>query len=453
MRIRDTLGGKKMPLGELGHVGIYLCGVTVYDDAHIGHARTIIIFDVLRRHLESMGVGVRLIQNFTDVDDKIIERAGREGRDPAELSSQYIQDYYKDFDRLGVKRADLYPRATEHIGEMINLIQNLVDRGMAYAAKNGVYFGVSKFPEYGKLSKNRENLQAGARIQVDEDKRDPLDFALWKFSSTAPSWPSPWGQGRPGWHIECSAMSLRYLEEGIDIHGGGRDLIFPHHENEIAQSEAHTGRQFAKIWMHVGMVTIAGEKMSKSLGNIRPVRALLDEWGPDVVRLFCIGGHYSKPVDYTEELLREHRTNWDRMRHAYYMLVQCTGVSDAGDATRKALHLKAEFRDALDDDLNTHAALDALYRLATYCMGRGGMTRSEAGVLLPVFEHMLGVLGLAIPKTSEAERERIESLIAKRNALRDAAKYDEADQIRDLLASEGIELMDGAGQTTWSKSD
>ena len=257
MRIFDTLSGKEKEIDAAGEVRIYLCGVTVYDESHIGHARTIIVFDTLRRFLQSQTISVKFIQNFTDVDDKIINRAKEENISADTITSKYISSYFDGFDRLNVKQADSYPKATEHISDMIYLIKGLVDKDIAYVSKNGVYFAVSKFKEYGKLSKKQiDELISGARVEVDETKRDPLDFALWKFSNDEPRWQSPWGQGRPGWHIECSAMSLKYLGPDFEIHGGGRDLIFPHHENEIAQSESYTGINFAKIWMHVGMVTI-----------------------------------------------------------------------------------------------------------------------------------------------------------------------------------------------------
>ncbi|MEK6929737.1 MAG: cysteine--tRNA ligase, partial [Thermoproteota archaeon] len=273
MKLQDTLSNSEQMLDISKKVKIYLCGVTVYDESHIGHARTIIVFDVLRKYLESKGIEVNFVQNFTDVDDKIINRAKLENTTAEQISSKYIQNYFSDFDGLNVKRATNYPKATEHIDDIEDFIKKLVEKGIAYVTKNGVYFSVSKFPQYGKLSKKKiDELQSGARIEVDEAKKDPLDFALWKFSDVKPFWDSPWGKGRPGWHIECSAMSIRYLGENFDIHGGGRDLIFPHHENEIAQSESFTSKQFAKIWMHVGMVTINGEKMSKSLGNIKSIK-------------------------------------------------------------------------------------------------------------------------------------------------------------------------------------
>jgi len=304
MEIFDTLRNTKTELEFSDKVRIYLCGVTVYDDAHIGHARTIIVFDVLYRFLESQKIPVELVQNFTDVDDKIIDRAYQEKIPPLELAAKYTKNYFDDFDGLNVKRATRYPKATEHIHDMQNLVSDLIDKKYAYVTKNGVYFSVSKFSEYGKLSKkNTDDLVSGARVAVDEEKNDPIDFALWKFSDAEPSWDSPWGKGRPGWHIECSAMSLKYLGENFEIHGGGRDLIFPHHENEIAQSESFKQNQFAKIWMHVGMITINGEKMAKSIGNVKSVNHVLEDWGPNIIRLFCLSGHYSKPIDYSEKLL------------------------------------------------------------------------------------------------------------------------------------------------------
>ena len=306
IKIHDTLTNTKNELDSNKKIRIYLCGVTVYDDSHIGHARTIIIFDTLCRFLESKKIDVELIQNFTDVDDKIIKRANDENVESGVISARFIKNYFDDFSQLNIKNTVQYPKATEHIPDMINLIQNLIEKEFAYVSKNGVYFKVVKFTDYGKLSKKKTaDLESGARIGIDETKNSPLDFALWKFSETKPFWDSPWGTGRPGWHIECSAMSIKYLGENFDIHGGGRDLIFPHHENEIAQSESFTGKQFAKIWMHTGMITINGEKMSKSLGNIKSVSHVLNNWGPNVIRLFCMSGHYSKPIDYTEYLLKE----------------------------------------------------------------------------------------------------------------------------------------------------
>ena len=454
MKILDTLSGAEKEL-ESGKVRIYLCGVTVYDESHIGHARTLIVFDVLRRYLESKGMEVEFIQNFTDVDDKIINRAKRENVRASAISSRYIQEYYDEFDALNVKRATKYPKATEHIQDMLDLVQDLVDKKIAYVSKNGVYFSVSKFPEYGKLSKKKvEDLQSGARVEVDETKNDPLDFALWKFSESDPSWDSPWGRGRPGWHIECSTMSLKYLGENFEIHGGGRDLIFPHHENEIAQSESHTSKPFAKIWMHVGMITINGEKMSKSLGNIKSVKNLIKAWSPNVLRIFCISSHYSKPIDYSEELLKEHETNWDKARLAYHKLIQAEKDGEVEDVEKTLSQLKTEFSDALDNNLNTHMALSAFYRLVTFCLSQEDhLTKSAAGKIILVFDEMIHVLGLKIAKVTDDEKSHIQSLLKQREEFRHQKKYEEADGIRDKLAAKGIELKDEVHQTIWMKKE
>ena len=454
MKIQDTLSGAEKEL-ESGKVRIYLCGVTVYDESHIGHARTLIVFDVLRRYLESKGMEIEFIQNFTDVDDKIINRAKRENVRASAISSRYIQEYYDEFDALNVKRATKYPKATEHIQDMLDLVQDLVDKKIAYVSKNGVYFSVSKFPEYGKLSKKKvEDLQSGARVEVDETKNDPLDFALWKFSESDPSWDSPWGRGRPGWHIECSTMSLKYLGENFEIHGGGRDLIFPHHENEIAQSESHTSKPFAKIWMHVGMITINGEKMSKSLGNIKSVKNLIKAWSPNVLRIFCISSHYSKPIDYSEELLKEHETNWDKARLAYHKLIQAEKDGEVEDVEKTLSQLKTEFSDALDNNLNTHMALSAFYRLVTFCLSQEDhLTKSAAGKIILVFDEMIQVLGLKIAKVTDDEKSHIQSLLKQREEFRHQKKYEEADGIRDKLAAKGIELKDEVHQTIWMKKE
>ena len=454
MKILDTLSGAEKEL-ESGKVRIYLCGVTVYDESHIGHARTLIVFDVLRRYLESKGMEIEFIQNFTDVDDKIINRAKRENVRASAISSRYIQEYYDEFDALNVKRATKYPKATEHIQDMLDLVQDLVDKKIAYVSKNGVYFSVSKFPEYGKLSKKKvEDLQSGARVEVDEAKNDPLDFALWKFSESDPSWDSPWGRGRPGWHIECSTMSLKYLGENFEIHGGGRDLIFPHHENEIAQSESHTSKPFAKIWMHVGMITINGEKMSKSLGNIKSVKNLIKAWSPNVLRIFCISSHYSKPIDYSEELLKEHETNWDKARLAYHKLIQAEKDGEVEDVEKTLSQLKTEFSDALDNNLNTHMALSAFYRLVTFCLSQEDhLTKSAAGKIILVFDEMMKVLGLKIAKVTDDEKSHIQILLKQREEFRHQKKYEDADGIRAKLDAKGIELKDEVHQTIWMKKE
>ena len=456
MKILDTFSGQEKEVDLSGKVRIYLCGVTVYDESHIGHARTIIVFDVLRRYLESKGHSVEFIQNFTDVDDKIINRARKENVRASAISSRYMQNYYRDFDALNVIRATKFPQATEHIQDMLNFIQGLVDKKIAYVSKNGVYFSVSKFPEYGKLSKKKiDDLISGARVEVDPSKDNALDFALWKFSDSDPSWESPWGKGRPGWHIECSTMSIKYLGENFEIHGGGRDLIFPHHENEIAQSEALTSKPFAKIWMHVGMITINGEKMSKSLGNIKSVDYVLKKLSSNVIRLFCIGAHYSKPVDYSEDLLKEHETNWNKARLVYHKLIQNekegTGIEKIDE---EISHLATEFENSLEANMNTHLALSAFYRLTTYCLGHeNDLTKSNSTKILEQFEKMMKILGLKIEKVSDEEKNQIKILIEKRKDFRRQKMFEDADRIRVKLAANGIELKDEIHQTIWIKTE
>ena len=438
-------------------VRIYLCGVTVYDDAHIGHARTIIVFDVLRRFLESQNIPVEFIQNFTDVDDKIIDRAQQEKISPLELAAKYTKNYFDDFDGLNVKRATKYPKATEHIEDMQNLISNLVDKKYAYVTKNGVYFSVSKFTEYGKLSKKKtDDLVSGARVEIDEEKNNPIDFALWKFSESEPSWDSPWGKGRPGWHIECSAMSLKYLGENFEIHGGGRDLIFPHHENEIAQSESFIQNQFAKIWMHVGMITINGEKMSKSLGNVKSVNHVLDNWGPNIIRLFCLSGSYSKPIDYSEKLLKENITKLRQIESCYYELRLSEGTGEETTAEKLVKECKEEFDSALNNDFNTPLALTAYYKLIREVDAIAAdekITQTSAGIILPEFERMSAILGIQILKVSDTEKNEINQMVKKRDEYRMQKNYEEADDIRAKIAEKNIIFVDHKNKTTWVKQE
>lgn len=484
MVLYDTLSGKKQnPVKNDNSVSIYLCGVTVYDDAHIGHARTIIAFDVLRRHLENdLRIKVKMIQNFTDVDDKIITRALAEKISASELSGRYIERYHAEFDALHVARADAYPKATEHIADIVSFIAALIDKNAAYVSENGVYFAVSAFSKYGRLSKKKiDELRSGARIQVDETKRDSLDFALWKFDNDDPSWDSPWGRGRPGWHIECSAMSTKYLGDTIDIHGGGRDLIFPHHENEIAQSESRTCCEFARIWMHVGMVTIQGEKMSKSLGNIRSIRQALDDWGANVIRLFCLSGHYSKPIDYSKENLQESLVRWRQIEACYFELWHATKFSIDGDgngsssddssgsspaaaaaADSASLHsdlakTRQMFYDALNDDLNTHLALSALMRIVSEVNSKVAeytLDAKWAKNAMSILTTMSDVMGLTLCKMGKDESLRIEDALVRRNAFRRESQYEKADAIRDSLLAESIEILDRReGDTIWIKRE
>ena len=457
MKISDTLTNQKKELEFSDKVRIYLCGVTVYDQSHIGHARTIIVFDTLRRFLEANGTQVELIQNFTDVDDKIINRAKEQGESVSGLSTKYIQTYFEDSDRLNIRRATNYPKATEHIDDMINLIQNLVDKESAYVSKNGVYFRVSKFSEYGKLSKKKtEDLESGARIEVDESKESPLDFALWKFSDEQPNWESPWGKGRPGWHIECSAMSIKYLGKNFEIHGGGRDLIFPHHENEIAQSESFTSEQFAKIWMHAGMITINGEKMSKSVGNVKSINHVLESWGPNVARLFCISGHYSKPIDYTEDLLKENLIRLRQIETCYYELRLADELQETEDISSLLEESREKFDAALNDDFNTSLGLSVFFNMIKTINSLAAeekITKKIAEQALPVLEYMLEVLGIEIQTVSDEEIESVFELINKRETLREEKQFEEADKIRDQIAGLGISLIDHKNKTLWMKKE
>jgi len=457
MEIFDTLRNTKTELEFSGKVGIYLCGVTVYDDAHIGHARTIIVFDVLRRFLESQKIPVELVQNFTDVDDKIIDRAYQEKIPPLELAAKYTKNYFDDFDGLNVKRATRYPKATEHIQDMQNLVSNLIDKKYAYVTKNGVYFSVSKFSEYGKLSKKKtDDLVSGARVAVDEEKNDPIDFALWKFSDAEPSWDSPWGKGRPGWHIECSAMSLKYLGENFEIHGGGRDLIFPHHENEIAQSESSTSKQFAKIWMHVGMITINGEKMSKSLGNVKTVNRVLENWGPNIIRLFCLSGHYSKPIDYSEKFLKENVIKLRQIESCYYELRFAKGTGANEDIEKLVIRCKNDFNSALNNDFNTPLALTIFYKLikeVNSLAAEEKITETISKLILPEFEKMMDVLGIQIIKVSDDEENEIKRMIKKRDECREQKNFEEADNIRMQIAKKNIVFADHKNRTIWIKQE
>ena len=464
MKLQDTLRNSEQHLEDTEKIRIYLCGVTVYDESHIGHARTIIVFDVLRKYLESKGRKIEFIQNFTDVDDKIINKASSEGITAEEISTRYIQNYFRDFDGLNVKRATNYPKATEHIEDIIEFIKKLIEKGVAYASKNGVYFAVTKFPEYGKLSKKKiDELQSGARIQVDEAKNNPLDFAVWKFSDIKPVWESPWGEGRPGWHIECSAMSVKYLGENFDIHGGGRDLIFPHHENEIAQSEACTESPFAKIWMHVGMVTIEGEKMSKSLGNTKSIKYVLENWGPNVIRLFCLSGHYSKVIDYSESLLAENLVKWRQAEMCYYEMTFAKKVAEKDLEKLYYVQIQTNkcidrFNKALESNLNTHEAKTAFFDFVDEINGLAARDKLDNHIVddyaYKQFGYMMNVLGLQPTIVDGIEHQQIEEMISKREMLRDEKKWEHADQIREVLRDiHNVEIIDHDSRTIWVKKE
>ena len=456
MNLQDTLTAVEQKLDISKKIKIYLCGVTVYDESHIGHARTIIVFDVLRKYLESKEVKVEFIQNFTDIDDKIINRATKENVTTEEISSKYIENYFRDFEELNVKRATNYPKATEHIEDIIEFIKKLIDKESAYVSKNGVYFAVSKFLEYGKLSKKKiDELQSGSRIQIDETKKDPADFAVWKFSDINPAWDSPWGKGRPGWHIECSVMSLKYLGENFDIHGGGRDLIFPHHENEIAQSEACTNLPFVKIWMHVGMVTIMGEKMSKSLGNTKSIKHVLENWGANVIRLFCLSGHYSKVIDYSEEMLKENLIKWRQVETCYYELIHAERETQENN-TQNIEKIGIEFDNALESDFNTHLALSTFFQLVketNRLAAEEKLTKESAKIIKKEFKRMTNILGLIIPEMTQGKKQVIDNLIQNREKLRKEKQFEEADKIREQLNEMNVELIDHKERTIWMKKE
>jgi cysteinyl-tRNA synthetase len=449
-------------------IRIYLCGLTVYDDSHIGHARTIIFFDVLRRYLLFKGYKVKFIQNFTDVDDKIINRAKAEGLKAEEIAAKYTHNYFKDFDSLNVLRADQYPRATENIKEMINLIEALIEKGHAYLSLNGVYFRVKSFPDYGKLSKRSiEELESGYRIEVDPYKEDPLDFALWKFYSDQPVWETPWGKGRPGWHIECSAMALKYLGCPFEIHGGGYDLVFPHHENEIAQSEAFSEKQFAKLWLHTGMVTINSEKMSKSLGNIVNIQQALHRWGMNTLRIYCMSVQYSKPLDYTDKLLTESRHRWRQIETCAYELRFATSKEivaiggGGGEVELEAAVSKLstesmrEFQSAIEDNMNTTLALSIFMKFVTELnryTAADKLTHRMAQLALGFFNNFMDVLGLKVIEATDMEKKEIEQLIIVRNKLRAEKKFQSSDEIRKKLIDKySVELMDHKDRTIWKK--
>ena len=440
IRIHDTLTNSKKELEFSDKVRIYLCGVTVYDQSHIGHARTIIVFDTLRRFLEANGTQVEFIQNFTDVDDKIINRAKEQGESASGLSSKYIQTYFEDSDRLNIRRATNYPKATEHIDDMINLIQKLVDNESAYVSKNGVYFRVSKFSEYGKLSKKKtEDLESGARIEVDESKESPLDFALWKFSDEQPSWESPWGKGRPGWHIECSAMSIKYLGKNFEIHGGGRDLIFPHHENEIAQSCcANKTKNFANYWLHNGFVTFDKEKMSKSIGNIVTINKLRENVNGQVVRLALLSSHYKQPLDWNEKLITESKNTLDR----WYSQWEQTPSEEIED----------EVLEPLLEDLNTPEYITKLHSL--YDEAKKGSRTSK--VKFTTACNLIGLLESTPLKWKDFKKKQsaidenfINKKIEDRNIARKKGDFNNADVIRKELEDNGVIIEDKQDKTIW----
>jgi len=484
VKVYSTLSGQKeefLPQGD--EVKMYVCGVTPYDDCHIGHAMSYIVFDVIRRYLQFRGYKVKYVQNITDIDDKIIDRADKLGISTGELAEKYINNYFADMDALNIEQADIYPRATEEIPKIIEVIQGLIDKRYAYPAQGSVYFRVRSVADYGKLShRSLESVMAGMRIEVGEDKEYPMDFTLWKASKPGePSWQSPWGPGRPGWHIECSAMSLKYLGDTLDIHGGGQDLVFPHHENEIAQSESFTGtKPFVKYWLHNGLVQLGEDKMSKSLGNLITIKEALERYSPDAIRIFILSSHYRSPLTYSEEGLEAAERGAERIRQAVHGEGKGGKVGERVDVEP----YRRRFIEAMDDDFNTAQALATIFDL-TRDINRAdeaGLDVTEArGVLL----ELAGILGLTLklpekpPLDAEPLRQLLisinnrlleaklkgipidrlstdveslmELLTSTRNTLRDAKLWQLADEIRAKLGELGIALEDTPKETKWKR--
>ncbi len=448
LKIYNTMTRKKeefVPI-EPGKAKIYACGPTVYNFFHIGNARPFIIFDTLRRYLEYRGYKVTFVQNFTDVDDKLIARAADEHTTLKEVGERYIKEYFKDAQALGIRPADVHPKATEHIGDIIKLVKKLEEGGHAYSAGGDVYFDVSSFQGYGKLSgQSPEDLFAGARVEVSDVKKGPGDFALWKAAKPGEdSWDSPWGKGRPGWHIECSAMSMKYLGDTIDIHGGGQDLVFPHHENEIAQSEAATGKPFANYWMHNGFINIDNEKMSKSKGNFFTVREISEKYDLAVVRLFMLSAHYRSPINFSEELVMQAASAMSRIRNCRdnLMFIAANGQGDDTDVAAHIKTLEERFIEAMDDDLNTAGAIGAVFEYIkdiNIAFERGGSKKSAEDALRGL-DTMLDVLGL-VPR-EESIPGNIKDMADKRQQARARKDFKAADALRDEILSLGYEIKD-----------
>ena len=469
MKIFNTLTRRKeefVPLEE-GKVKMYVCGPTVYNLIHIGNARPMIIFDTVRRYMEYKGYEVNYVSNFTDVDDKIIKKAIEEGVSAEEVSTRYIKECKKDMADMNVKPATTAPQATQEIQGMIDMIQTLIDKGYAYPAADGtVYFRVKKFKEYGKLShKNLDDLQSGFRslkVSGEDQKEDPLDFVLWKPKKEGePSWPSPWCDGRPGWHIECSVMSKKYLGEEIDIHAGGEDLIFPHHENEIAQSECCNGKIFARYWMHNGFLNIDNRKMSKSLGNFRTVRQIGEQYDLQVLRFFMLNAHYRSPLNFSADLMEAAKKSLERILEAAGKLKDRKDNAAKESITEEELELLKEaegfvtkFEDAMDDDFNTADALAAIFELVKFANTNvdENSSREFAGGLYEELFKLSDVLGLKIEKKEEILDKEIEDLIQERQAARKAKDFKRADEIRDELLKKGIILKDTREGVKWQRA-
>ncbi len=449
MKIVNSMTNKKeefVPLNE-GSVNIYACGPTVYNYFHIGNARPFIVFDTLRRYLTYRGYDVTYVQNFTDVDDKMIREANAEGITVKELGERYIAEYFKDAKALNIKEANVHPKATEHMGEIVSLVQKLVDSGNAYESGGDVYFDTASFPAYGRLSgQDLEELELGARVDVNENKKNPMDFALWKAKKEGePAWESPWGEGRPGWHIECSAMSMKYLGDTLDIHGGGQDLKFPHHENEIAQSEAATGKPFSKYWMHNGYINIDNKKMSKSLGNYFTVRDILQDFDGVVVRLFLLSSHYASPINFSKELLEQSKTAFARIQNCRENLrfIAENPKDTIVDVSAAIAELDAAFIRSMDDDLNTAGAIGDIFEYvkAVNTLFENGGSAQAAQAALDALDERLDVLGL-LKEADASIPPEVEDMLKERKAAREAKDWAKSDKIRDSLKERGFEVKD-----------
>ncbi len=478
LKVYNTLSREKEEFKpqDGNYVRMYVCGPTVYDYSHIGHGRSYVAFDVIRRYLEYRGYRVKYVQNFTDVDDKIISRANETGAEPAKLAEKFIAEYFKDFDALGVMRADVYPRVTEHIAEIVAAVQKLVEKNRAYIVEGNVYFDVTTVKDFGKLShQTMDAMQVGARVEVDERKRNPMDFALWKASKpNEPSWDSPWGKGRPGWHIECSVMSMKYLGETLDIHGGGMDLIFPHHENEIVQSEALTGKEpFAKYWLHNGFINVNKEKMSKSLKNFFTIREVLEKFRPNAVRFFYANTHYRGPIDFSFDALNDATQSLERLQNAYDNLqdyskkLQKEGKLENGELSKgdqalanASAEARRKFEEAMDDDFNTRDAVAALFdftREVNRAIAEGSAvdrrTLEGAKETYDILGGIIGVLG--VKPAAGGEEKLIDALMSliidMRQHARKRKDFKAADEIRDRLKEAGIVLEDTHEGVKWKR--
>lgn len=459
MKIFNTLTREKqefIPIDK-DEVKIYACGPTVYNYIHIGNARPLCVFDVLRRYLEWRGINVKYVQNFTDIDDKLIKKANEEGITVPEVAERYIKEFRTDSDGLNVKPATIHPRATENIDEIISIIKTLIEKGFAYESGGDVYYRAKKFSDYGKLSHQPlEDLESGARIAVGEIKEDPMDFCLWKGAKPGePFWASPWGDGRPGWHIECSAMSCRYLGKTIDIHCGGQDLIFPHHENEIAQSEAANGQEFARYWMHNGFINVDNRKMSKSLGNFFTVRDVAEKYGYEPIRYLMISSHYRSPINYSIDIIEQGKSALERLYNCRDRIdFALSHAEDGGEIPEFIEQHKNEFITAMEDDLNTADALAAVFTLAKDINMAidGGAKKATLEACAKAMDELTGVLGFLYNRKSDSLDAEVEELIAKRTEARKAKDFATADAIRDKLKEMGIVLEDTPQGVKWTRA-